>query len=202
MRSGFDNDPYYSSLVLLPVPLNFFMIPFTPFIVLMKSKKLNSCLTYLWYTPTFLISMIGFIIWNLIFLPFAYLVTIYKVWRSGYKSRRKYRKLIKWFGKLIFIIIFGIFYLLLLIILDTIKFAFSLFEKDQHLSKNSTIGRRIALIDIDFIKILIEVLKHYDSDEVETKQVINLLQRNLKIIKQVIEICYKSPKIKENTSKI
>ena len=54
MGSGFGNDPYYSSLVLLPVPLNIFMIPFTPFVVLMKSEKLNSSLTYMWYVPVFL----------------------------------------------------------------------------------------------------------------------------------------------------
>ena len=128
MRSGFDNDPYYSSLVLLPVPLNIFMITFTPFIVLMKSEKLNSSLTYMWYTPVFLLSMIGFIVWNLIFLPFAYMATVLKIGWGTIKQRKKYKKLFIDILKLILFIMIGIFYFLFIVAVDTIKFAKSLFE--------------------------------------------------------------------------
>ena len=69
----------------------------------------------------------------------------------------------------------------------------SLFEKDKNLPKHSKVIKEIAMLDYNFFKVLIEVLNFYNTEEVETKRIINLLQNKLKIIQQIIEILYRRP---------
>ena len=193
MRSGYDDDPYYSSLVLLPVPLNIFMIPFIPFIILFKSKKLNQALIYLCYFPVLVLSMLTFTVGNLIFMPIAYFITILKIWMKGIKTQFDIKSLIYVAAELVLFIFFGLFYFLFTISLDVLRFLVSLFEKDKNMPKNSKVIKEIAQLDYNFLKVLIEVLSSYDSQEVETKKIINMLQKKLKIIEQIIEILYKRP---------
>ena len=202
MRSSFDDDPYYSSLILLPVPMNFMMIPFTPFVAVMKSRRLNTWLTYMCYTPVMLISMFGFACWSYIYLPFAYLISVWKIWLQALKVRKNCKKLLFCLIKLAIFLAIGPFYYSFIVVLDIAKFSKSLFDTDNNLLKSSKVSKDLPLIDIDFIKVLIEILKHYDSNEVETKQIIYLLQTKLKIIEQVIEICYKKPQSKHTVGKM
>ena len=71
--------------------------------------------------------MIGFIVCNLIFLPFAYMATVLKIGWGTIKQRKKYKKLFIDILKLILFIMIGIFYFLFIVVVDTIKFAKSLF---------------------------------------------------------------------------
>ena len=202
MRSSFDDDPYYSSLILLPVPMNFMMIPFIPFVAVMKSRRLNTWLTYMCYTPVMLISMFGFACLSSIYLPFAYLISAWKIWLQALKVRKNCKKLLFCLIKLAIFLAIGPFYYSFIVVLDIAKFSKSLFDTDNNLLKNSKVNKNLPLIDIDFIKVLVEILKHYDSNEVETKQIIYLLQTKLKIIEQVIEICYKKPQSKQTVGKM
>ena len=193
MRSGYDDDAYYSSLVLLPVPLNILMIPFTPFVVLFKSKKLNEILVYVCYLPVLIMSVILFAVGNLILLPIGYLRTILKLIVNAIRNRYSFNSLLRVLSMLISFIFFGLFYFIFIIWIDTAKFAVSLFEKDKNLPKHSKVIKEIAMLDFNFFKVLIEVLNFYNTEEVETKRIINLLQNKLKIIQQIIEILYRRP---------
>jgi hypothetical protein len=127
-----DNDEYYSSLVAAVVPFNFFILPFAPFLIWRKSKKLNKALMYFCYIPVIVVAGAVFIILSFVWLPFAYLILIGKIVLIKDRTEKGCKSLLKQISQLVLIIFLGVFYMISLICVDFYCFMISLFSKTTY----------------------------------------------------------------------
>ena len=149
VRQAHDFNKYYSSLVWSPSPLNILIIPFIPFIVFCKSEKLNNILLYICYFPVMVVGILIFITMSFMHLPFSYLVFVkYQLQMLISKGFQKWRSFIVETAILLFIILFGIFYILLLQWVDLYHFAMALFSKNLQLKDEATQDERNGFSEI------------------------------------------------------
>lgn len=161
-----END-YYSSLIASFVPLNILIAPFVPFIIFTKSKRLNSALMYVCYSPMVVFGTTLFVILSFAFLPFAYLVLVLNSVKHLYtyiryvpdKTFKRTAQEITW---MFAIILLGVFLLVIYVVIDTVNFIITLFDKNiptnQHMSNQTQSGSTIIHDKIADIKIDIELL--------------------------------------------
>jgi len=102
-------DPYYSSLISSFVPLNVILLPLMPFIIFLKSKKLNTILLFVCYSPLVLLSTLVFLVSSIILIPFASIIlgitaikAIVMYFMYEKKTRQKTVQIISWNIMLIF----------------------------------------------------------------------------------------------------
>lgn len=86
-RNVFEYDRYYSSMIALPIPLNALFLPVLPFVIFMKSRKLNTVLMHIAYIPLLIVGVLVFTVISIVLLPFSYIALLYQnfidIWEKG-----------------------------------------------------------------------------------------------------------------------
>lgn len=78
IRNFYEDDAYYSGLICATPPLNLLFLPIYPFLIKMRSKWLNEAVNYIAFQYAFILGLVSFIVFSLLFTPFAYIFRIIK----------------------------------------------------------------------------------------------------------------------------
>ena len=193
VRQVHDYSKYYSSLVSAPPPFNILILPFIPFIIYLKSEKLNTILMYLWYQPVLVLGITVFIATSIIHLPFAYIMLIIRQFKAvvfeGFKSWKSF--LIE-AGVFWLTISWGIVYILILQSIDAYYFTVTLFsnnlQRKIHQSQNERNG--YSEIDSELFDILVHKIDSSTNEWIDSIDLIIYFRDRLKIFDQITNLIF------------
>ena len=189
----FLKNKYYSCLVALPPPLNLAISPFTPFIVYIKSEKLNKILMHVCYAPVLITSVIIFTVLITLMLPFSYLILLLTQIRNLIKNGIKnFKSFVVEFLILVFVLFWGIIYLIILSCIDVYFFTVGLYSKNRKLKYDASneICNGFNKIDPELFKLLIKMISKSEDNFILTKDLICYFRVNMKISEQLSKIIF------------
>ncbi|CAI2387791.1 unnamed protein product [Moneuplotes crassus] len=194
MNQGQSNNEYYSSIVSSFVPLNILLLPAVPFVVLMKSKKLNTILLYICYAPFSVLAVTLYLISALIVTPLAYISLTTRCIKDIFNFKTRIRsdstKTIQRITKNVSLILVGPFYLILLIFMDTVAFYLDLFQensKNKHPIPFNDLKYNNVKLDPFIIQVLIDTIEQGES-RIDTRSLIVHFRRKMRVIGQIKSI--------------
>ena len=193
VRQIHDHDKYYSSLVATAPPFNLLIAPFAPFIILLKSEKLNNILMYICYAPVCFIGTTTFILLSILYIPFAYFILIIHqsklIISKGIKNLKSF---VREFWVLMFTIFCGIQYILILQLVDTINFVICLFAKDlqrkTHISKYEENG--FLEIHPELFEFLMDKINESKTERIELKELVIYFRDQMRISDQISNLIF------------
>ena len=200
-RNIFEFNHYFSSLISLPIPLNGILLPFYPFIVYLKSKKLNKFLLHISYLPVMLLGTLLFIIMSLLLYPISYLALLYQnfidIWEKGGNGSNRCIEITQFFT----MIFTAPFLLFGLILKDLYNFIRSLYTKDIRIHNEKALFRKLDLSNIDqkYFDVLKEILYEKKGRLMDVKKLIRIFNDRLNVNQNIHNIIYCSHK--EDTNK-
>ena len=199
-RSVFGYNKYYSSMVSFFIPLNSLFIPFIPFLIILKSEKLNNMLLHIAYIPVLCIALLMFIVCSVVLLPFAYLGLIYQ-------------NVLNCFGKclvisdrlyLLYILLWGIikdpFALWFITILDIFRFTKSLYASNFKIHEDGATAKIQDMKNLDreyFVELKKRLLK-YKNKLIDIRHLIKELRDEFKVLMHIKWMIYESFKEKSS----
>lgn len=71
------DDERYSALIAGQVPFNLLVIPFVPFLIFFKSKRLNTFVLHILYLPIGILCFLEFICISTLLIPVAYIMSVF-----------------------------------------------------------------------------------------------------------------------------
>lgn len=196
VRNIFEYDKHYSSMVSLFIPLNIILLPVIPFVIIMKSKKLNTFLLHIAFLPVMFIGTLIFIVTSIVLYPISYFALLYQnfidIWEKGETTRDKWVEA----GQFFEMIFKAPFMLLGNIVADTYKFVTSLYTKKLKINNERAYSKLndVSKVDARYFELLRKILYKSRNKLVDMKKVIRELGDELEIQKHVRNIVYFSHK--------
>ena len=187
------DNPYYSCLVSAPPPFNIVILPFLPLLLLKKNKKLNNALMYYCYIPTMLLAIVSFIIFGIVSLPFAYIVLLRTQFVSVLKSlKMKLKNACCEVFTLIMFLIFGIVYVFVLIVIDTVYYTIDLFDTKVYYKNPIDLQEYNGydIIEPKLFDILIKSIKEYKSERIELKAIVYIIKEKLNVESHINKLLF------------
>ena len=191
-RSVFGYNEYYSSMISLFIPLNIIMLPLVPFILILKSKKLNLILLHISYVPVLIIGTIVFFWISIILIPFAYYALLNQnvkaVIMKGLTSRER--------GMLLAYSVLSLFkdpvVLFLISWINTLAFIKSLYATNLTYPKENAFFKITDLRKLDkrYFSLLKDSLKKYKNTLIDIRKLIRDLRIEMKVIENIKSMIY------------
>ena len=195
VRNIFEFNKYYSGLISLPIPLNAILLPIYPFIILMKSKRLNHIVLHFSYLPVMMIGTLIFITLSIILWPISYLALLYQnfidIWEKGSNGSNRCIEITQ-FLTMIFkapFVLFGG------IIIDTSKFIMSLYATKIRIHNERVLFKKFdfSKLDPEYFNLLKKIL-YKKRKLIDVKKLIREFGRELDIYTHLRNIIYQSHK--------
>ena len=189
----FLKNKYYSCLVALPPPLNLAISPFTLFIVYIKSEKFNRILMHVCYVPVLVTSIVIFSVLITLMLPFSYLILLLTqikfLINNGFKNLKSF---VIEFLILVFVLFWGIIYLIILSCIDVYFYTVGLYSKNRKLKYDASneICNGFNKIDPELFRLLIKIISESEDDFILAKDLICYFRVNMKISEQLSKIIF------------
>ena len=193
VRQIHDYDKHYSSLVSASPPFNLLIVPFVPFLLLLKSEKLNSILLYVCYLPVMLIGFSMFMLASFIHLPFAYILLVIHQFKIVInRGPLSFRSLITELLVFLFVLFFGAPYIFILQSVDVAYFLITMFsktlQKKSHLSKSDNNG--YLEIHPELFKLLVDKINSSTKEYINIKELISFFREKMKISSQIFKLVF------------
>jgi len=175
LRQKYRYDKRYSAMVSAFVPANILMIMLNPLLLALKSVKMNHVCLICEYILFGLASVILYFVLCLVLSPLTYLVVVLN--KTKYLLQKPIfgnRDMLLRVADLIAFIFIGLFWLLIVVIWDTILYAINLFSEDiKSLQEDESmiIARNNAHNDgsIDYPKYMEFISNHHHSKKKKTE---------------------------------
>lgn len=194
VRNVYEHDKYYGSLISLPIPLNLVLLPFVPFIIIFRSKKLNMFLLHVSYLPVLFIGTLVFSVLELIMLPISYFALLYQnlidIWEKGSDGSSRCVEATQFFQ----MIFKGPLMLVFWMCSDIYEFVKSLYASNLRMNNQRAYNNltNLRYLDMKYFDILHSILFNRRTKLVDMRCIIRELGEKLNIHNHVRNIIYQS----------
>lgn len=197
VRNVFGYNEYYSSMISSFIPFNILLLPFMPFVIACKSKRLNKVLLHICYIPVMIIGTITFLTLSLLLLPFSYLALIYQNIRFITQKKLTMRLRLAYTCYMLMSLFKDPILLMIITVGNTVGFIKSLYSKNLKYNEENAFHKLNNLRNLDkqYFEILKKKLYKYKNSLVDIKKLISDLREELNVFNNMRSIIYESYKI-------
>lgn len=148
-RCVFGYNEYYSSMISSFIPFNMLLMPTFPFLILCKSRKLNTILMHICFVPVLIIGTTLFLFISFWMVPFAYIALIYQNARFSLATNLSFAERRHEISYFLICLVKDLPLLIIITIGNTIHFVKSLYYTDLKQVEENKFNRLSDLRDLD-----------------------------------------------------
>ena len=184
-------DERFTAIVTTPSPLNIIILPFIPFVIILKSKKFNEFVLHIAYAPVLIIGLILFVLVAILLTPISYIIILYRAIQDIFKRNMKPRRRIIAVIDTFIFLVFGMLILLIQLLVDIKEYLKSNFTSDLITKYSEDIPwLRCNQMDKNFYCIFINFLRNYKENVAPAKKIVSDLSKELKIPAQIHRLLF------------
>jgi hypothetical protein len=146
LKTAYSNDDErFSCLISGFVPFNIVVIPFVPFLLICKSKTLNTLILHILYLPVMMFSVLCFTLFSTLTIPIAYVISLLVKFKLSVHSM-KYKL------EFLIALIFGLPILIIESFIDWVYFPFMLYSNSVILRNKMHLKKDINPKILEFLR--------------------------------------------------